>query len=238
MSSDVKYKSDQHTVKTIKFQEQFSEIKNSFSELSEQVSQTYSKNELLNMPRKLLLDFFEIYSSFATVSADSLVKKQRKSISFYDLLTETITWILYEHDDSAVLTEDDMFDLDKSFKDIIRSLEMMMENDAFDSIGKLKNVTLKNFVQFIEIYDSYFSNFIDFVIDSNEEKLSNDNNSVFTFLIYISISNKEKFIELCKTNKITSTTKHDFLKFYKLDDGYVFVRAILSYIIFNKITHI
>lgn len=155
------------------------------------------------MPRKLLLDFFEIYSSFATVSADNFVKKQRKTINFYDLLIETITWILYDHDDSAVLTEYDMFDLDKSFKDIIRFLEMMIENDAFDSIGKLKNVTLKNFVQFIEIYDSYFSNFIDFVIDSNEEKLSSHNNFVFTFLLYISISNKEKFIELCKTNKIT-----------------------------------
>ena len=46
MSSDVKYKSDQHTVKTIKFQEQFSKIKNSFSELMEQVSQTYSKKRI------------------------------------------------------------------------------------------------------------------------------------------------------------------------------------------------
>ena len=182
--------------------------------------------------------FFEIYSSVATVSVDGLFKKQRKSISFYDLLTETIAWILYNHDDSTVLVENDTFDLDQSFKDVVRSLEMMIENDVFDSIGKLKNVTLKNFVQFIEIYDSYFPDFIDFVIDSNEEKLSNHNNSVFTFLLYISISNKEKFIELCKTNKITSTNKRDFLKFYKLDDGYVFVRAILSYIIFNKITHI
>ena len=84
------------------------------------------------MPRKLLLDFFEIYSSVATVSVDGLFKKQRKSISFYDLLTETITWILYNHDDSAVLAENDTFDLDKSFKDVVRSLEMMIENDAFD----------------------------------------------------------------------------------------------------------
>ncbi len=58
MSNNVKYKFDEQTIKTINFQEQFSEIKNSFYELIEQVSQTYSKNELLKMPLKLLLDFF------------------------------------------------------------------------------------------------------------------------------------------------------------------------------------
>lgn len=58
MSNNVKYKFDEQTIKTINFQEQFSEIKNSFYELIKQVSQTYSKNELLKMPLKLLLDFF------------------------------------------------------------------------------------------------------------------------------------------------------------------------------------
>ena len=58
MSNNVKYKFDEQTIKTINFQEQFSEIKNSFYELIEQVSQTYSKNKLLKMPLKLLLDFF------------------------------------------------------------------------------------------------------------------------------------------------------------------------------------
>lgn len=123
------------------------------------------------------------------------------------MLTETIAWILYNHDDSTVLVENDTFDLDKSFKDVVRSLEMMIENDAFDSIGKLKNVTLKNFVQFIEIYDSYFPDFIDFVIDSNEEKLSNHNNSVFTFLftfLYQIKKNLLNYVKLIKLHPLTN----------------------------------